>query len=397
MIKKYGEFDKINESEYSKKYYNSIEGEMTQYPYRFKTKEEFISQYGNRWYSGGSRGVNWATGDGDIMNMDALFGKDLPLHENELLPQNKSGDGRVVEYRMSFPYTNEDWAISWWMITKNRFNIPNYTKKNIDRLRTLSESNGKKIHSRYILHKNKYGELDKINESEYSKKYYNSIEGEMTQYPYRFKTEEEFKSQYGDHWQEGQGSDFYNRINWAGFDGYSKNMDGLFGKDLPLHENELLPQGNPWSRVVSSRMSFPYTNGNWIITWWMITKNRFNIPNYTKKNIDRLGTLLESNGEKIPDIWCDNRDDCVKFEDFLHKNGFKYRGTDILYFIRDGRYPEVTFVDFDLHDKRFTAYASKWSGSVDYKSIEPRLKYLFMDKPNYIKEIPKRSLDDPWF
>lgn len=101
------------------------------YPYRFKTEEEFIDEFGYNWRDVIMRnGPNWAD------EMDYLFGQDFPYEENDL----NSKDSRFpVDNRLNDPQTNWSWLISWVMLIPNKPKIPNYEPRKIDRSIDLNE------------------------------------------------------------------------------------------------------------------------------------------------------------------------------------------------------------------------------------------------------------------
>jgi len=84
------------------------------YPYRFKTEEEFLKEFGRNWRS--LVAFSW------VGSMDFLFGKDYP-YEVENTPYVN---------RLPSVYTNESnasFSISWDMIIKKEEPKPNYLPK----------------------------------------------------------------------------------------------------------------------------------------------------------------------------------------------------------------------------------------------------------------------------
>ncbi len=98
------------------------------YPYRFKTEEEFIEEFGEDWKDAliDSGGPNWTTAG----EMDHLFGKDFPFKENEL---NLTDSTYPIDGRWNDPESIYNWLISWDMLTKNKPIQPSYKPKKIDR------------------------------------------------------------------------------------------------------------------------------------------------------------------------------------------------------------------------------------------------------------------------
>lgn len=94
------------------------------YPYRFKTEEEFIKEYGDDWLYIISRySPNWCP------QMDVFFGKYFPFDEHEL---NQKIDN---EYPIigRWDTGNDSWCIGWYMLTESTPLIPNYKPRKINR------------------------------------------------------------------------------------------------------------------------------------------------------------------------------------------------------------------------------------------------------------------------
>lgn len=90
------------------------------FPYRFKTQEEFIKEFGINWKDKIqiNRLPNWS------MDMNHLFGKPFPfikydLDFNSMYP---------IDGRWRDTYGHYTWKISWLMLTKTEI-IPNYNPK----------------------------------------------------------------------------------------------------------------------------------------------------------------------------------------------------------------------------------------------------------------------------
>jgi len=82
------------------------------YPYRFKTESEFLTEFGENWRSNVDRLWN-SSG-----RMDHLFGQPYPFFI-------KSDDGWLNEF--------DNWSISWDMLTENKPLVPTYEKRIITR------------------------------------------------------------------------------------------------------------------------------------------------------------------------------------------------------------------------------------------------------------------------
>jgi len=102
------------------------------------------------------------------------------------------------------------------------------------------------------------------------------------------------------------------------------------------------------------------------------------IPTYEPRKF-----IYESLKDKNLTIKCDNRADCVEFENFLHDNGWTYK-SGAKYLIRDNRYINLTFYDFNDNDKIFTAGASgKEVDTHNYSKDKSEVNSLFKSRPTY--------------
>jgi len=193
------------------------------YPYRFKTEEEFLEQYGENWRAearqmvGEEREANWAA----YGQMDYLLGQDYPFLESEITPQGESPHPR--ESRL------DDWKISWYMLTPNKPQKPLYMLSKEER------------NKRFVRESNEW-------------------------YPYRFKTMNEMEEDFGEGW-----ADEHN----FGECGWNPDMESLLGTDYPYKENEVKPdRDNPREDRLDDQ------NGqNWLIHWNMLTPNEPQKPN----------------------------------------------------------------------------------------------------------------------
>lgn len=120
--------------------YNSIKKQRTLeskilYPYRFKTEQEFVKEFGDDWIRHAFPGVGWND------DMNGLFGMDFPFNKYELNLNSINGynceDRRAID---DFYFNERNWFICWDMLTPNKIK-PNYTpKKLIRNLDNISES-----------------------------------------------------------------------------------------------------------------------------------------------------------------------------------------------------------------------------------------------------------------
>ena len=85
-------------------------------------------------------------------------------------------------------------------------------------------------------------------------------------------------------------------------------------------------------------------------------------------------------------VYCDGRENCVEFEDFLHKKGWVWDSSS-KYVVRDGDYIRIKFGDFDPAKKVFQGWCSlnRTPGYDKYEYPRDRQKILvgFGDKPSY--------------
>lgn len=93
------------------------------YPYRFKTEDEFIKEYGEQWRDNIDYG--WDSG------MDYLFGKEYEYTKQQIEEQTN------IYYDLPEAifdgHSDYRWTISWDMLTKNKPKVPNYHSRKIIR------------------------------------------------------------------------------------------------------------------------------------------------------------------------------------------------------------------------------------------------------------------------
>ena len=85
-------------------YINELKGKETKYPFRFKTKQELFSEFGDNWRNTVTCG--WFEG------MDIFFGKDLMLDMSEEKIEQELSDGGYVNYG--------NWAFSFDTLIHNK-------------------------------------------------------------------------------------------------------------------------------------------------------------------------------------------------------------------------------------------------------------------------------------
>jgi len=90
------------------------------YPYRFKTEQEFIKEFGNNWIQCIEFGWN--------PKMNVLFGKPFMNEFSE----NDITTNKICVYKIdqnNDMYDNNLYVISWDMLTKNDIIYPDYKPK----------------------------------------------------------------------------------------------------------------------------------------------------------------------------------------------------------------------------------------------------------------------------
>jgi len=244
------------------------------YPYRFKTEQEFIKEFGHWWIDE----VGW----NDDNQMDYLFGQPYPFNVND-------GDHLpFIEDTHNGYY--DTWYINWKMLTKNEPKKPTYQSKS------------------------------KITRTFESNKWY----------PYRFKTKQEFIDEFGDNWSDLVQYSWCNHMNYLfgqlypfdvtketqrlnNFGGWNISWD-MLTKNKPttpsyepknkiVRENlitedcdfVILPNGKKITFVDSDAIPFMYIN------------NEILIGNPTERHFDTIFRYLYSKNifseEKIKDIY----------------------------------------------------------------------------------------------
>jgi len=185
----------------------------------------------------------------------------------------------------------------WWSLVEHNINIFNSINRNkFYILDLLIKDNSKPSY-----------EPRKFVYESHKLQYYNDIENQKTQYKYRYKTEEEFKRDFGDvNWRNNV------RLSWI------IDMDYLFGKNV--QSNDLNLSGD----VI-------FSEGSWDISKDMVTKNKLASPTYQPKkfvyesfNIEKFNTKLlkesirdfENDYDKKPE---DSVEEFLKYYDDLYE------------------------------------------------------------------------------
>ena len=112
--------------------------------------------------------------------------------------------------------------------------------------------------------------IDRTLESMNQLKYFNPIKNKITEYPYRFKIEEEFEKKFGENWRRIVGR------KWV-----SPDMDFLYGIDYTDLTDKNIEYFNNINDTKPSYERF-------LISTDMLIKNRLNAPSYEPRKIDRI-------------------------------------------------------------------------------------------------------------
>lgn len=212
-------------------YYNKITKENTTQPYRFKTRDEFINEFGLKWEEYLS--VGWG------YSMNYLMGTDYKYEINLEFDIN-------IKNITITNYYDSRWVISSDMITKNDNEKPDYSAKE-------------------LVYEGKNN-------------FCNIIKNESTIYPYRFKTEDEFMKEFGYNWEN-------NILNgWNDDMNYLLGSDYKFSIDLKFDENK--------KKAITIHRLY---DDKWYISTHMLTKNEQNKPNYSSKKLIYERKLLKFN------------------------------------------------------------------------------------------------------
>ena len=148
-------------------------------------------------------------------------------------------------------------------------------------------------------------------------KYYNEIEKIYSEYPYRFKTEEELRAEYGYYWED---SAFPTT-------GWNSDMNHLLGEDFPYITSLLdmdTMNNNPDEKrtpLYNRDLMVDEFGNRWYICWDMLTKNKLNGPNYNPRKITRTLEKFENKYKYgMIVVKVDNHEDSKKIQELCIKN-----------------------------------------------------------------------------
>jgi hypothetical protein len=315
-----------------------------------------VEDYGDNWRE---ESLNFHTSwDDDYpgSQMDKLLGTIFPFTNAELnLPYQENDRALIGRYE----FEGEDWSIAWWMLTPNKKIIPTYEpKKRSERI----FENYDTINENYFFDNDDMIKFTQRHNLEIPKIKIGQVVTAKNDF---LKLYDTLKRKYGQIEQDSL--DFLEKLN---------NKIKVISK-FKARENERYPW---WSRLEGQT-----DIGEEI---WVFDELLTYGPDYTPKK--RTERLLESNQNDVFKIYCDNREDCVKFEDFLHKNDYAYTDGK-KYYIREGDYDIATFEIFK--NKTFSGFSTIQRDAVSYNSIKNNINNLLNIPPVYTpKERSKRSI-----
>jgi len=110
------------------KYINEITNEITLYPYRFKTEEEFIKVFGNTW----TTDVSWG-----VPGMDYLFGMDFEYStDKEIIQEEFKNTNNIFNDIEFINIPNSGWTACRLMLKQNKAKpvISTYTENPTNKL-----------------------------------------------------------------------------------------------------------------------------------------------------------------------------------------------------------------------------------------------------------------------
>ena len=138
--------------------------------------------------------------------------------------------------------------------------------------------------------------------------YYNSITKKTTEYPYRFKTRNEFEDEFGDRW--------YYDINW----GY-QTMDYLLGVDFEYSTDKEYIDGI-FDSVGEIPIPRPNRNYDWYIFRPMLILNDNKMASKQMYNEPKQLVYegLKSDG-KVRVVYCDNEENFIEIQKYLFSKG----------------------------------------------------------------------------
>ena len=196
--------------------------------------------------------------------------------------------------------------------------------------------------------------------------YYNNITKEKTIYPYRFKTEDEFITEYGENWG--------NDVAWN----YS-SMNYLFGENFSLNMslrniNETFNRGGD---------IYYYCENNSLINCsWYIDKNMVKLNKESPTYNDEKNLIYENvkiNNNDIIIYKCKSDDEIIRVQELAFENGYEWapKGKHILKFNID-YYKYIIFSNYNGEKliTRKRSYYTKTELYDCFKDISDNIIYI---------------------
>ena len=241
--------------ESTKLYINNITKKQTKFPYRFKTEEEFIKEYGEEF-------CDTLPDYGWVDDMDYLFGNDFDIAtDKEYIDNIINQDGGSIDYVEGFVVTR------YMLLSNINFNGLNNSKQLV--------YEGKSV----------------------------------LKYKYRFKTEKEFIDEFGNDWK------FRGGTRWT----IGTGMNYLFGKEIePMYYEEFLDKNGRLNMGEHDRLDID----DWSINIRMIKEIKTEIDYNTPKQLVYENT--KSDLYNIITVKCKSEDEFNKVVEFALTKGYEW-------------------------------------------------------------------------
>jgi hypothetical protein len=349
----------LSEPNYSPRKIDRTLENVTEPHYRFKTKQEFIRDFGNNYKSE----TDW----GKFGDMDYLFGQSIDDGQTSFIKR----DGGLFIPRKTEPTAN--WYIDADWLTTDPLR-PDYSPKRFDRS-INEEYHGylpEEIHKTYYF-QNYDAFFVVFKNTDDKQKVHNIVTLLQDIFNVQIVSAENMFSRGFDEWF------IYIRHCF-------NSMDIESGWDETEYF-ERFHKGDKYPKLYSPNEVDTLEKVNSILKFGKA------IPTYTPRKINRT---LESVDNFNFTVVCDNRKDCLEFEDFLHKLGYKYgSGSEYLLSIYPDIY-SVTFKDFNEKDKIFDAVRGiqNYYNLIDYKTNKRKIQDSFRKTPNYSPRKFDRTLEN---
>ena len=164
----------------------------------------------------------------------------------------------------------------------------------------------------------------------------------IKQYPYRFRTEEEFEKKFGGGWKK----DIV--FTWN-----SPNMDYLFGKDYPYFIDKNVESDDDLPYIDAA----PFSEREWMISWDMLTPNKPKVPNYKPRKFDRTLESINTSDIRYIPVKVEDQEELNRLLSMLATISPQFVRRDYFYGLE---YPNWIFVDLEKDNDIYQA-ARKWN------------------------------------